>query len=353
MAYLRALDRSAGRQQSELGDYMMKRWNMAGRYALLFAMMALILSACGGALEPKGKVAEDQLWMISFSFLVMLVVMVVVFVLFFYVIVRFRKRKDQTGYPKQIEGSHKLEIIWTAIPFVLVMILAVFTVAMTFEQDKKADPETAVNVKVIAHQFWWEFIYEDYNIRTAQDLVLPANTWVNADLTSGDVIHSFWIPQIAGKLDTNPGMSKTLPFKTGETGVFLGKCAELCGESHALMDFKVVVKTDAEFEAWLEKMKTPAVVPDDASVQAGLEIYSTNCLYCHAVTTDTPSMGPNLAGFADREKLAGFRENNDEWLKDWIRNPLDVKPGVLMPGFADILSDQEIDDLTAYLRTLK
>ncbi len=331
----------------------MKRWNMAGRYALLFAAMALLLSGCGGALEPKGKVAEDQLSLITLSFLVMLAVMVVVFVLFFYVIVRYRKRKDQTGYPKQIEGSHKLEIIWTLIPFVLIMVLAVFTVAMTFEQDKQADPEEAVNVKVIAHQFWWEFIYEDYNIRTAQDLVLPASTWVNADLTSADVIHSFWIPQIAGKLDTNPGMTKTLTFETGETGVFLGKCAELCGESHALMDFKVVVKTDDEFKAWIEKMQTPASVPSDASVQAGLEIYTANCISCHAVTTDSPSMGPNLAGFADREKVAGFRENNDEWLKEWIRDPVGVKPGVLMPGFEDVLSDQEIDDLTAYLRTLK
>jgi cytochrome c oxidase subunit 2 len=331
----------------------MKLWNMAGRYALLFAAMALILSGCGGALDPKGKVAQDQYFLIMLSFLVMLVVMIVVFVLFFYVIVRFRKRKNQTGYPEQVEGNHKLEIIWTLIPFVLIMVLAVFTVAMTFEQDKQADPETSVNVKVIAHQYWWEFIYDDYNIRTAQDLVLPENTWVNAELTSVDVIHSFWIPQLAGKLDANPGLTKTLPFKTAEAGIFLGKCAELCGESHALMDFKVVVKSDAEFKAWVDKMKTPASVPSDATVQAGQEIYTTNCISCHAVTTDSPSMGPNLAGFADREKVAGFRDNTDEWLKEWIRDPLAVKPGVLMPGFGDILSDQEINDLTAYLRTLK
>lgn len=330
----------------------MKRWNMAGRFALLIAMMALLLTGCSGAFDPKGSVAKDQYFLISLSFLIMLAVMIIVFALFFYAIIRFRKRKGQIGYPKQVEGSHKLEIIWTVIPFVLIMILAVFTVSFTFKHDKEIDPKDAINVKVIAHQFWWEFIYTDYDINTAQDLVLPADKWVNVELTSADVIHSFWIPQLAGKLDANPGLKRTMSFKTGEPDVYKGKCAELCGDSHALMDFKAVVKNDADFKVWVDKMKAPAA--QDYTVKAGQEVFTANCISCHAVTTDSPvSAGPNLAGFASREKVAGFRDNNDEWLSEWIRNPKEVKPGVTMPAFGEALSDQELDNLIAYLRSLK
>lgn len=339
----------------KLGDYKMKRWNTAGRIALLIAAMALLLAGCGGALDPKGPIAKDQYFLISLSFLIMIAVLVIVFALFFIAIIRFRKRKGQTGYPKQIEGSHKLEITWTVIPFVLIMILSVFTVSFTFKHDKEVDSKDAINVKVIAHQFWWEFVYADYDIRTAQDLVLPADKWVNVELTSKDVIHSFWIPQLAGKLDANPGLKRTLSFKTGEPFVYQGKCAELCGDSHALMDFKTVVKTDAEFKAWVDKMKAPAAEPQDDKVKAGQEVFaSANCISCHAVTTDSPvSVGPNLAGFASREKVAGFRENNDEWLSKWILNPSDVKPGVSMPPYEGALSDQDLDNLIEYLRSLK
>lgn len=332
----------------------MKRLNMAGRMALLIAGIALLLTGCEGALKPEGKVAEDQFQLINLSFGIMAVVMAVVFAIFFYVIIRFRKRKGQTGYPKQVEGSHKLEIIWTVIPFCLILVLASFTVVMALDQDKPATAENAINVEVIAHQFWWEFYYPDYDIRTAQDLVLPTNRWVNAAITSSDVIHSFWIPQLAGKLDANPGLTKNLAFKTSEApNVYLGKCAELCGQGHALMDFKTVVLSPEDFEAWVENMKTPAPAPTTAAAIAGEELFkSASCIQCHAITSDGISMGPNLKGFADRETVGAFRPNTDEWLAKWIRSPHDVKPGATMPDFPD-LTDQQISDLVAYLRTLK
>lgn len=321
---------------------------MAGRLALLLAMMATLLAGCGGALDPRGSVAKDQYWLISLAFFIMLIVLIVVFTIYFYVLIRFRKRKGQTGYPKQVEGNHKLEIIWTTIPFILVVILASFTVAMTFDQD--GHKEDALNVKVIAHQFWWEFYYEDYDIRTAQDLVLPVDSWVNVELESADVIHSFWIPQLAGKMDTNPGLTNKMAFHTGnEIRVYQGKCAELCGASHALMDFKAVVKSAEDFEAWVAKMKSPA--PTSETTKAGEEVFAKKCLACHAITTDMPSAGPNLAGFASRETVAGFRENNEEWLEEWLRDPQGMKPGTPMPQVG--LTEQEMDDLIQYLRSLK
>lgn len=328
----------------------MKRWTMAGRMALLLAMMTTLLTGCGGVFDPQGPVAKDQYFLIALSFGIMFVVMVVVFGLFFYTLVRFRKRKGQTGYPVQVEGSHKLEIIWTVIPFIIVMILGVITVGYTFKADKQTDIEGNMQVKVIAHQFWWEFIYSDLDVRTAQDLVIPENTWITVELESADVVHSFWIPQLAGKMDTNPGMTNRMSFKSDVAGeIFKGKCAELCGASHALMDFKVVTTTAEEFDAWVTKMKTPVAVT--AATEAGSQVFTNQCIGCHAVTVDNVGAGPNLAGFANRDKVAGYRDNTEAYLREWISDPQEMKPGAGMPKIP--LSEQELDDLVVYLQSLK
>lgn len=331
----------------------MNRWLKAGRTALFLAVTALLLAGCGGALDPKGERAQEQYFMIVLSFSIMALVMAVVFTLFFYAIIRYRRRKGQTGYPEQVAGNHKLEIVWTVIPFMLVLFLAVITVTYTFKHDEVIAADDAINVDVKAHQFWWEFTYTDHGIRTAQDLVLPENTWVNVSLTSADVIHSFWVPQLTGKTDTNPGLTKTVAFKTAEPQVYLGKCAELCGAGHALMDFKVVVKTHEEYAEWLANMKEPAPAPTTSAAQAGEEVFGNYCISCHAISSDAMSLGPNLKGFADRETVGGFRENNDMWLREWIIDPQEVKPGATMPGFGDALSEDEVNNLIEYLRTLK
>jgi cytochrome c oxidase subunit 2 len=328
----------------------MKRWRMAGRIALLLAMMTSLLTGCGGVFDPQGPVAKDQYFLIVLSFVIMLVVMIVVFVLFFYALVRYRKRKGQTGYPVQVEGSHKLEIIWTVIPFIIVMVLGIITVVYTFKAEHQTNVKENMQVKVIAHQFWWEFIYSDLDVRTAQDLVIPENTWVTVQLDSADVLHSFWIPQLAGKMDTNPGITNRMSFKSDVAGkTFRGKCAELCGTSHALMNFKVVTKTADEFDAWLAKMKTPVEIT--AATAAGSQVFTNKCIGCHAVTVDNASAGPNLAGFANREKVAGYRDNTEDFLREWISDPQDMKPGTTMPKVP--LSDQEVDDLVVFLQSLK
>lgn len=280
----------------------------------------------------------------------MILVLIVVFGIFFYVIIRFRKRKGQTGYPKQVEGSHKLEIIWTVIPFLLLMILAVPTVLLTFNfaQDATKDKD-AIHIKVTAHQFWWEFEYPDLGIRTAEDLVIPVGKRVSVELTSADVLHSFWIPELAGKMDTNPGMVNKMFFNADKEGVYKGKCAELCGTSHALMDFKVVAKSEADFNAWTEHIKQPVAVSADAA--QGEEIFKNKCLQCHAITPDQRGFGPNLAGFANRNTVAGFRPNEPEWISKWLANPQAVKPGTLMPNVG--LNQQEVTELVKYLQELK
>lgn len=282
----------------------------------------------------------------------MIGIVVIVFVLFAFIVIRFRKRKNQKGYPKQTEGSHVLEIVWTVIPLVLLLILAVPMVGKTFALAKDYSEYTdAVKVKVIAHQFWWEFQYPEEGIYTAQDLVIPVDKKIAFELTSADVIHSFWIPGLGGKMDTNPGMTNTFYLDAKETGVYKGKCAELCGASHALMDFKAVVVTQEEYDQWVADMKQPtAAVDEQSDLASGEEIFKSKCMSCHAIDGTQPGVFPNLKGFADRELVAGIKENNAEWIRKWIDDPQSIKPGSLMPDVP--LTDEELDALTEYLQTL-
>lgn len=342
----------------------MIRWQNLWRFIPLFGLIMLLLTGCGSdtisALKPRGPVAEDQLFLMKLSFGIMIAVVVVVFAIYLYVLIRFRKKKGEKDIiPKQVEGSHTLEIIWTVIPIILLLVLAVPTVQYTFKVlEDHRDNKDALPVKVTAHAFWWQFEYPTLGISTAQDLVIPTGKKIAFELTASDVKHSFWVPSLGGKMDTNPGLTNVYYLEARDADTFLGKCAELCGASHSLMDFKVKSMDPAQFDQWVAKMKTPASVPADA--KAGEMVFKDNCLSCHAVNAQGLGAGPNLNGFASREKVAGILPHNDESLKQWIHDPQSVKPGSKMPGFgegvpnmAKALKDQEINDLIKYLNSLK
>lgn len=322
---------------------------------MVFLLAMLALSGCSivgegdTPLNPKGSVAQDQLWLIQLSIIIMMIVLIVVFALFFYIILRYTKRRGQTGVPKQVEGNHKLEITWTVIPIVLLIILAVPTVQQTFALAKDySEHKDAIQVKVTAHQFWWEFEYKDYGIVTAQELVIPVDKKVYTELHSADVAHSFWIPGLAGKTDTLPGLVNTMYFDALEEGIYRGKCAELCGPSHAWMDFKVKAVSQEEFDAWVVAMQNPVVVDENS---LGAQVFTDkSCIQCHAITPGGKSMGPNLNNFADRSTVFGIRPNEAEWIAKWIKDPLKEKPGSQMPQIP--MSDEELDALVDYLLSL-
>ena len=239
--------------------------------------MTFLLTGCGNedlsALKPQGPVAEEQLFLMKLCLGVMIFVFLVVMVIYVYVLLRYRKRKGQNIIPEQVEGNHVLEIVWTVIPIVLLLIIAVPTVSITFNLAKDyRGHEDALHVKVTAHQYWWEFEYPELGIRTAQELVIPAGKFIAFDVISADVNHSFWIPTLGGKIDANAGISNTFYLKADQANQLLqGRCAELCGASHALMDFKVKTLSEADFSAWVAKMKAPpAAVP--AAAQRGEQI---------------------------------------------------------------------------------
>jgi cytochrome c oxidase subunit 2 len=342
------------------------------RLVPFFAILALFLSGCGkpylSTLQPAGEVADMQYGLMKLSTLIMVGVILIVTIIFILVLVRFRRKDD--SIPKQVEGSHKLEIIWTVIPILLLLILAVPTVADTFkladvsQMDSKNSKALVVNVR--AHLYWWDFEYPSKGIVTSNELVVPTNQKVYFNLKSMDVKHAFWIPAVGGKLDVDTdNINKFwLEFdntKANEAGnLFYGKCAELCGPSHALMDFKVKAISKDKFDTWVTAMKNVKAPQkaDSASAQQGQEIFNKSCIGCHAVTPankmpDTARVAPNLTNFGDRSRVAGILPHSKEEVKNWIRNPETYKPGNKMAGKYPQMSEDQLNALADYLMGLK
>ncbi|MGC5327465.1 cytochrome c oxidase subunit II [Brevibacillus sp. SYSU BS000544] len=327
-------------------------------YRLLPVFLGLVLltTGCGdpylSTLEPSGPVASEQLFLMKLALYIMIGVFLVVITIFFYVIIRFRKREGQTELPVQVEGNHKLEIIWTVIPLILLLIIAVPTVSSTFKLAKNhSNDQNAVLVKVTGHQFWWEFEYPKLGVVTAQELYIPVGKKIQFELTSADVIHSFWVPALGGKTDNNPGMTNTMWLQADKPGTYKGKCAELCGTSHALMDFKVIAVSPEEFDKWVNKMKKPAVTELSAQAKQGEQVFQKSCIGCHAIGGQGGKVGPNLTNFGDRELVVGIKTNNKEELEKWIRNPQEVKPGNKMPQVQ--LTPEQLSSVVEYLGSLK
>lgn len=334
------------------------------RLLFLLTIVPLLLTGCGkpfiSALNPQGPVAREQYSLILLSILIMTLVIVVVVIIYVYVLLKFREKPGQEGYPEQVEGSHKLEITWTVIPIILIIILAIPTVLSTFNlsenppSSEAAAESDALLIKVTAHQYWWEIEYPDYGIVTAQDIYIPTGERVYFEVTAKDVIHSFWVPSLGGKIDANPGLTNHIFLEADKPGVYHGKCAELCGPSHALMDFKVIALEPSEFEQWLATMSDYNDAPQTALAEQGRAIFEQSCVACHATDGATKSPYPNLAGLGDREAIAGYLKNTPENLKRWIENPEEVKEGNLMPSATELgLSEQDIDALVEYLSQLK
>ena len=348
---------------------MMKPGKAFKRLVPLFLGISLLLSACGredlSALRPQGPVAEGQFGLIKLAISIMIGVMIVVFGIAAYVLIRFRRKPGQNEVPKQVEGSFKLEVLWTAIPLVLVLILAVPTVqkVFAFGEDYSKD-KNAVKVNVTSHLFWWEFSYPDYGVTTAQDLIIPTGKKIALQLRTADVLHSFWVPSLAGKTDTNTdGTVNKAWLEASKEGVYLGKCAELCGPSHAFMEFKVKAVSEDSFKKWIEAMKAPAVLPEDPAVA---EVFKSQCLTCHAVGDQGGPAAPNLTGIGSRESVAsillnegasgkpGDRKPVKDNLVEWLEDPQAVKPGNKMPAPKDLgLTDDQIEAIAQYLADYK
>jgi len=275
----------------------------------------------------------------------------------------YRERPGRQA--RQIHGNTRLEVLWTIIPVGIVIVMLVPT-WQVLHDTTGAPPEGALEVRATAKQWWFEFDYPELGIRAANELHLPVDRPVYITLHSDDVIHSFWIPQLAGKVDMVPGHENDMWFtpNTARAEPFLGQCAEFCGTSHAHMRFRVFVDSQADFDAWAANESADAIEPSSELGQQGKEIFLRSaCVGCHTVqgTIAAAVVGPNLSHVGSRTTIAaGALENNVDELVRWISNPADVKPGVdpaddprFMPAFESSLTQDEIRAIAQYLSELE
>ena len=338
----------------------------AGKRRLLALLALLALFAIGCEADApqdflkdlSGNRAKDadRLW--DFTFIIAVVIFFIVEGVLVLTLLKFRQRPGRQA--AQFHGNTKLEVVLTIIPSLILAGVAVPTVQTIFEYEG-ARPDNALQVEVIAHQFWWEYRYPDLGVVTANELHIPVGQPVYLTITSAldDVNHSFWIPKLSGTQDSVPGRLNTLNFTAEEPGVFLGQCKEFCGLSHANMRLRVFAEESSDFQSWVAEQQEPAGTDRSGLAAQGEETFMQSaCIGCHAVQgTDAAGIiGPDLTHFADRTTFAGamFR-NTEENLIKWVSDAPSVKPGAQMPsGVKELgLSPEDVEAIVAYLLTLK
>jgi cytochrome c oxidase subunit 2 len=289
------------------------------------------------------------------------VIFLVVFSLLTYAVVKFRgTAANADREPAQVYGSTQIELAWTIIPILIVVVLFLATARVIHAIQNAPKPPTALEVTVIGHQFWWEFRYPTLGIVTANELHVPVSTPARPaptflKLMSADTDHSFWIPQLAGKTDLIPNRVNEMWFDPQRTGLFVGQCAQYCGTQHGKMLLRVVVDSAEDFDAWVRSQQQQLTAAHDEQATAGRRVFETTaCINCHAIsgTVATGRFGPDLTHLMSRRTLgSGAADNTRENLRLWIENPDALKPGSLMPAMK--LSDADLDAVVRYMETLR
>jgi cytochrome c oxidase subunit 2 len=293
------------------------------------------------------RLLNVHLWLISFLFSLIVGILL-------YSLVVFRRRKGETGDGAHIEGNNTLEVFWTMIPLFAVIFLA-YIGAASLGETRRIDP-TALQVRVIAGQWYWRYQYPEYGISTS-DLVLPIGRQVDLQMTSNDVIHSFWVPEFRLKQDLVPGQTTELRITPSLIGEYKVRCAELCGTSHAYMEGLVSVVSQEDFDAWVQTQQQSGEI--DPVLRGQQLVAQFGCGACHSID-GTEKTGPTWQGlFGSQVPLTDGSTilADREYLVSSIVNPnLHIVDGYspnVMPSFAEILDQTEVESIAAYIETLK
>lgn len=293
--------------------------------------------------EAITELAWTSIWILSG-------IALVVFGLISYIVVRFRDRGDGT-VPRPVHGNNRLEITWTAIPLLIVIVLFVLNLNAMYESNPEPAEGHAPDVEVTGRQWWWEVRYPGAGVVTANEVHVPVGRKLLVRLRSADVIHSFWVPELGPKMDVVPHMPTHVWLEPRLAGVFEGACAEFCGNSHAWMRLKVVAHPPEEYEAWLRAEQAAPPPPSTESQKEGEKLFLEQaCLNCHASRgmQGHLDVAPDLTWISRRSTLgAGVLPNSRENLAAWLKDPQKYKPGCNMPDFD--LDDREARALTDYL----
>lgn len=310
------------------------------------------------ALNPRGREAD----LIHELSTVLFVGGAVIFalVLVFLVVALGVRRRDAERPPRDRgHGRGKIRAVVTAALASAAVLVALLIYEFGLTRSLVAHAGDALPLRVVAHQWWWEVIYLDDSsqivARTANEIHIPVGRPVAIELESRDVIHSFWVPNLQGKVDAIPGRTNRVVLSANEPGTYRGQCAEFCGLQHANMALYVVAEPPAQFHAWLEHQRSSAVAPADELAVEGQRVFmNAPCALCHTVrgTLAMASAGPDLTHLASRESLAsGVLANTRGNLAAWFMDPQHTKPGTHMP--ATHLDSASADALLHYLQTLK
>jgi cytochrome c oxidase subunit II len=278
-----------------------------------------------------------------------------------YAAVKFRDRSTDDREPPQIYGSDQLELAWTVLPVLIVMVIFMSSARVIHSVEDAPRPPGAIDVTVVGHQYWWEYRYPKYGFVTANELHVPVSdpahpTPTFLELLSADTDHSFWVPRLAGKTDLIPNHPNHTWIDPHETGLYLGQCAQYCGTQHAKMLLRVYVDSRADFDAWVQAQQHKAQQDSAMSAEAihGRKVFEqTACIDCHAIagTSADGRFGPDLGRLMTRATIAGgTTPNTKENLRAWIENPETIKPGSRMPAMN--LSGPDLDAVTQYMLTL-
>jgi len=341
----------------------------AAGIAVLLAGFLLAAKLCIGApanhsqipsiFRPDSTPADSTFHLSVLVLAITGLIFLAVFGLLVYSVTKYRRRRGDNGHePPQVYGSNQVELAWTVIPVLVVLVLFLATARVIHSIQDAPEPPGTIEVTAIGHQFWWEFRYPALGVVTANELHVPVSDPSHPSptfltLLSADTDHSFWVPRLAGKTDLIPNHVNHMWIDPHETGVYLGQCAQYCGTQHAKMLLRVYVDSQEQFHQWVQQERESAET--DGAVEQGRRVFETTaCVNCHTVsgTAADGRFGPDLTHLMSRDTIAsGAAPNTPENLRSWIQNPDSIKPGSLMPAMK--LNDQDLDALIAYLETLR
>src|SRR5438270_1949171 len=305
------------------------------------------------ALDPQSPLARAIYDLGIVSGIILALIFVIVTGGVVYAIFQFRARAGDPD-PNQIAGNRKVEVMWTVIPFLIVVLLF----ALTLQAMNRADPPPppSADVVVTGHQFWWQADYPASGVTTANEIHIPTGRPLCVRLQSKDVLHEFWVPKLTRKMSTVPGQPNHIWLQADKPGTYIGQCSEFCGTQHAWMRILVVADEPSKFEEWKRAQLQPGQAPTSDTTAKGLALFQTStCINCHAIRGVAGAdlrVAPDLTHVASRKQLgAGILENTPANMRLWLKSPQHIKPGALMPDFS--FTDEQLNQLAGYLSTLQ
>jgi cytochrome c oxidase subunit II len=308
-----------------------------------------------GKMSTSSSPGEDYINRLFLFFLILCgVIMVVVIVMILTGVIRYRSGRIQ-GEPDQRTGNRAVEMTWTVIPFILVTFFLVLTIKYMKAINSPSAEGKKAEIRIIAHQWWWEMEYPGYGFTTANELHIPAGRDILVQIESADVIHDWWVPDLGRKIDAIPGRINYTWLNSQKPGEFRGACSEYCGAQHAHMLIYVVAQGKEDFDGWVISQQRVPGPPADSTGAEGARLFrERTCISCHNISgiSDDAHIGPDLTHVSLRQTiLSGMLPASRENIIKWIGDPQKIKEGSHMPDF--MLEKDEINALATYLEDLK